>query len=327
MIIDSHAHLVPLPLIDAIRSDQSAFPSVTVTEVGDSVAFSFCGGKQTRPVSAGLTDIAARLSWMDEQRIDRQVVGGWVDMFGNELPPDEGAAWCRLINTAMSNAAAAEPRFIPLAALPIQDGRLAADVLREAHDMGFKGAMIGTQPHGVGGVLDDPALEPLWETASALGTILFIHPVFESGDVRNAEYGMPNAVGRVTDTLIAVSRLIYAGHVLRYAGVKIVIGIGGAALPFISGRLQRNYDLHRDTLADPHASLARLYYDTVVHDPRVLRFVADMAGTDRLMMGSDKPFPIGDPTPMKIVEDAGFSKAEMSSMNGGLAQRLFGQPG
>jgi len=323
MIIDSHAHLAPPNLIEAIREQHSAFPSIQLTEANDSLAFSFCGGKQTRPISPGLHDIPARLAWMDEQGIDRQVVGGWLDMFGNELPISEGVEWSRLINTALWQASQTEQRLVPLAALPMQDGAKAAEVLREAHGMGFKGAMIGTQPKGVGGVLDDPALDPFWQTADELGTVLFIHPVFESGDPRNADYGMPNAVGRVTDTLISISRLIYSGHVLRYSNVKIVIGIGGAALPFIVGRLRRNYSLHSDTLADPDASLAQLYYDTVVHDPRILRFVADMIGAERIMMGSDKPFPIGDFSPMQVVHDAGFSEAEQRSMNGGLAQRLF----
>ena len=323
MIIDSHAHLAPPNLIDTILERPNDFPSVSVEETGGSISFSFCEGKRTRPISPGLKDIPARLAWMDEQGIDRQVVGGWLDMFGNELPIAEGAAWSRMINETLWQASQAENRLVPLAALPMQDGAEAAKVLREAHSIGFTGAMIGTQPKGVGGVLDDPSLEPFWQAADELGTILFIHPVFESGDARNADYGMPNAVGRVTDTLIAISRIIYSGHVLKYANVKTVIGIGGAALPFIAGRLRRNYSLHKDELADPDASLAQLYYDTVVHEPKVLRFVADMVGADRLMMGSDKPFPIGDFSPMQIIKDAGFSDAEAHSMNTGLAQRLF----
>ena len=95
---------------------------------------------------------------MDEQKIERQVVGGWLDMFGNELPAEEGAAWSRLINTHLAQTAMREPRFVPLATVPLQDGARAAEVLREAHEAGFKGAMIGTQPKGKGGVLDDPAL-------------------------------------------------------------------------------------------------------------------------------------------------------------------------
>jgi aminocarboxymuconate-semialdehyde decarboxylase len=323
MIIDCHAHLVPPSLLEAIRADAGKFPSVRLIEDGASLGFAFAGGKPTRPVSKPLSDIAARLKWMDEQKIERQIVGGWLDMFGNELPAEEGAAWARLANAHLAAAAKAEPRFIPLASVPLQDGRLAAEVLREAHAAGFRGAMIGTQPKGKGGVLDDPTLTPFWEAADELGAAVFIHPVFESGDDRVHDYGMANAVGRITDTLIALSRLIYAGHVTRYSRAKIVAGIGGAALPYIVGRLRRNYALDK-TLGDPDAALAALYYDTIVQDPRTLRYLADMVGAERIMMGSDMPFPIGDLAPLRIVEETAFSDAERASINGGLAQRLFG---
>jgi aminocarboxymuconate-semialdehyde decarboxylase len=322
-LIDCHAHFVPPSLLDAVRREASTFPSLRLVEDGPGFGFSFRGGKPTRPVSKPLSDLTARLKWMDEQKVDRQVVGGWLDMFGYELPAQEGARWSRLANAHLLAAAKAEPRLIPLATVPLQDGALAAQVLREAHAAGFTGAMIGTQPKGVGGVLDDPALEPFWRAADELGSVLFIHPVFESGDNRVHDYGMANAVGRITDTLIAMSRIIYSGHLLRYANAKVVAGIGGAALPYVVGRLRRNYTLDRDKLGDPDASLAALYYDTLVHDPKVLRFLADQVGTARIMLGSDMPFPIGDMVPAKVVAEAGFSASEAAAMTGGLAQRLF----
>jgi aminocarboxymuconate-semialdehyde decarboxylase len=156
MIIDTHAHLVPSSLLEAIRKDAASFPSLRLVDAGGGTGFSFAGGKPTRPVSKPLMDGAARLKWMDEQGIDRQVVGGWLDMFGNDLPAEEGTRWARLANQHMAAATKAEPRFIPLAMVPLQDGAKAAEVLREAHGMGFRGAMIGTQPKGVGGVLDAP---------------------------------------------------------------------------------------------------------------------------------------------------------------------------
>lgn len=323
MIIDCHAHLVPPSLLDAMRAQAAQFPSVRLIEDGGSLAFSFAGGKPTRPVSKGLSDIKARLSWMDEQTIDRQINGSWLDMFGYDIPAAEGGRWSRLINEHLARAAKAEPRLIALATVPLQDGALAAEVLREAHGNGFKGVMIGTQPKGVGGVLDDPSLAPFWKAADDLGSLVFIHPVFECGDDRVHDYGMANAVGRVTDTLIAVSRLIYAGHVARYANARIVVGIGGAALPYIVGRLRRNFAISKDKLGDPDAALAGLYYDTILQDRRALRYLAEVVGADRIMMGSDMPFPIGDLAPLKIVADAGFSEAERATINGGLAARLL----
>ena len=324
MIIDCHAHLVPPSLLDAIRLQAAEFPSVRLIEEGGSLGFSFAGGKPTRPVSKPLGDLPARLKWMDEQNIERQVVGGWLDMFGYEIPAQEGVEWSRLINQHLAQAAKIEPRFAPLATVPLQDGARAAEVLREAHGLGFKGAMIGTQPKGKGGVLDDPTLVPFWETANALGSVIFIHPVFESGDDRVHDYGMANAVGRITDTLIAMSRLIYAGHVTRYSNVKIVAGIGGAALPYVIGRLRRNYSLDKDKLGDPDAALAAMYYDTIVQDTRALRYLADVVGAGRIMTGSDMPFPIGDLAPLKIVQETSFTDSERAAINGGLAKKLFG---
>ena len=92
----------------------------------------------------------------------------------------------------------------------------------------------------------------------------------------------------------------------------------------VIGRLRRNYMLDKDKLGDPDAALAAMYYDTIVQDTRSLRYLADIVGADRIMMGSDMPFPIGDLAPLKIVRETSFTGAERESINGGLAQKLFG---
>jgi aminocarboxymuconate-semialdehyde decarboxylase len=126
MIIDCHAHLVPPALLDAIRGARADFPSIGVIEEGGSLAFSFSGHKPTRPVSKPLSDVGARLAWMDRNGIDRQVVGGWLDMFGYEIPAHEGAAWSRLINRELMALAAAEPRTGDGAAAKRNAGRAGA---------------------------------------------------------------------------------------------------------------------------------------------------------------------------------------------------------
>jgi aminocarboxymuconate-semialdehyde decarboxylase len=323
MIIDCHAHLVPPDLLTAVRNDAARFPNVRQIEHGGSVAFAFAGGKPTRPVSKPLSDIPARLAWMSRQGIDRQVVGGWVDMFGYELPGTEAEAWTRLANDCLLAATRSEPHFVPLATVPLGDGARAANVLKAAMAAGFPGAMIGTLPHGVGSTLDHADLDPFWQTADETGAIIHIHPSFDAGDVRVNDFGLANGLGRITDAVVAVARLICAGHVTKYKNAKIFAPMGAAALPFVLGRLKRNAQI-TPGLGDPDESLAHIYTDTILHDTRVLKFVVEIMGTDRLMMGSDMPFPIGDTEPMKIIVEAGLSKTQTDSINGGLAARLFG---
>jgi aminocarboxymuconate-semialdehyde decarboxylase len=322
MIVDSHAHLVPPDLLTAIRKDAAKFPNVKQTETDHGVALSFAGGKPIRPVSKPLSDIAARLAWMDKNGIDKQITGGWVDMFGYELPGAEGEAWATLTNDALMAAAKAQPRFVPLATVPLGDGARAASVLKAAMKAGFPGAMIGTLPRGVGSVLDAADLDAFWQAADETGAFIHIHPSFDAGDVRVNDFGLANGLGRVTDAVIAIARLISAGHVAKYKNVKFFAPIGGAALPFVLGRLKKNHSI-TPGIGDPVAGLAALYTDTIVHDVRILKFVVEILGTDKLMMGSDMPFPIGDHEPTKIVAAAGLSAAQTASINGGLAQKLL----
>jgi aminocarboxymuconate-semialdehyde decarboxylase len=322
MIIDCHAHLVPPELLAAIRKDAAKFPHARLIEDGGSLAFSFAGAKPTRPVSKPLSDIAARVAWMAKQGIDKQVVGGWVDMFGYELPGAEGEAWSRLTNDCLMAAAKAEPRFVPLATVPLGDGARAASVLKAAIAAGFAGVMIGTLPRGVGSTLDHADLDPFWQAADETGALIHIHPSFDAGDVRVNDFGLANGLGRITDTAVAVARLISAGHVAKYKNMKFFAPMGAAALPFVLGRLKLNHAL-TPGIGDPVAALAAIYTDTILHDARVLKFVIEMMGAERIMMGSDMPFPIGDTEPAKIVAAAGLTPAQTASITGGLAARLF----
>jgi len=260
---------------------------------------------------------------MDKNGIDHQLVGGWLDSFGYELAAGEGLAWSRFINACMREALAGETRFTPLATVPLQDGNMAAEVLGEALEAGFGGVMIGTLPKGMGGVLDDPQLDPFWEAASKLQAAVFLHPMFLCGEPRLADYDLVNAIGRVADTSIAVARLLFSGHLLRFPGMKLVISHGGAALPLVLGRLARNFTIAQGKYADPRKGFEALYFDSVVFDADALQFLAGKAGAARIMLGSDMPFPIGDMEPCKVVHAAGFAAAERASILGGNAQGVF----
>lgn len=323
MVIDIHAHCLPAELLEAARGEAKPFPNVELIERDGGTSLAFAGHPPTRPVNPKLRNHPPRLDFMREQGIDQQLPGGWLDAFGYELPPEEGADWSRFTNEHTLNACKSLPGVTPLATVPLQDGKLAAKVLREAVDAGMPGAMIGTQPFGNHGNLDDPMLDPFWEAAAELAVPIVVHPMFGSADARLNDFEMMNAVGRVSDVSIAIARLLFSGHLLRYPELVMVASTGGGALPYMLGRLARNHAAFPGRFADPEEGFSRLYFDSIVFHTDVLRYLADKVGVERVMLGSDYPFPIGDPNPRSVVETAGFTTAEVDLMLSGVARGLF----
>jgi aminocarboxymuconate-semialdehyde decarboxylase len=323
LVIDIHAHFTPKLAFERFDAHAAKFPGVKLMRDDKGIRLQFPGGEATRPISPKLSDLADRRAWMDKNGIDHQLVGGWVDSFGYELPAQQGIAWSRFINDCMWDELRDEPRFTPLATVPLQDGKLAAEVLAEALAKGFGGVMIGTLPQGNGGNLDDPALDPFWEAASKLGAAIYLHPMFLCGEPRLADYDLVNAIGRLADTSIAVSRLLFSGHLLKFPGMKFVLSHGGAALPYALGRLARNHQISQGKYADPRKGFEAMYYDSCVFDVDTLEYLAKKAGVDHVMLGSDMPFPIGDPEPKKAVEGAYFTDAQKQGILGGTAQSVF----
>ncbi|MBL6953664.1 MAG: amidohydrolase [Alphaproteobacteria bacterium] len=323
MIIDTHAHFTPQSMLGALKNKISQFPNVELLHQDDSYQLVFAGLAPTRPLSPKLRDTEMRLAWMDEQSIDAQIVGGWLDSFGYELPAEEGEAWSRFLNEFQMSGTDGLDRFTPLASVPLQDGKRAAKVLEEALAAGFKGVMIGTQSRGSEGNLDDADLDPFWEAADSLGATIYCHPIFGCGDPRLLDYDMINAVGRGSDTTTAVARMLFAGHFLKYPKMNFILSHGGGAIPYMLGRLARNHEIHPGKYADPVAGFKKLYFDSVLFAPNALDYLCSCCGHDKVMLGSDYPFPIGDSEPLKVVEAADLDESQKKMILGETAARLF----
>jgi aminocarboxymuconate-semialdehyde decarboxylase len=323
MVVDVHSHFTPRAIIEQLQRSPSSFPNIQLNELGqDRFGFVFPDSPPTRPMPPRLWAIDAALTWLDDQGIDCHIVGPWSDLFGYTLPPDEAAAWCRFMNEAMMEALSGQPRFVPLAVVPIQSGRHAARELEAAHTMGYRGLTIGT--FAPGRDLDHPDLQPLWSVAARLRMPIVLHPLYLSAEERLARYDLPNAIGRLNDTAIAVSHLLYAGVLTENSDLRMVVVHGGGGVPYAIGRLARNFEVYRDELADPRTGFARLYFDSVVYDPAPLRYLVEVAGADHVVLGSDYPFPVMDPRPQVVVRAAGFDASTVEAILDANARRLFG---
>ncbi len=318
--VDSHAHMVPAALVDDLVAGRERFPDVIVRPHGDSHVVSFAGGEPTRPIASGLTDCGARHDWLAGQGIDMQVAGGWLDMFGYQLDPDQGRDWARTVSAHLG--ALADSRTVPLATIPLQAPEYAATMLAEHRAAGFAGVMIGTRAGDR--ELDDPAYTSLWEAAHETGAAVFLHPGFGGANPRYADFGLINGLARLEDTTVCIARLLYRGIPARYPGMRLVVAHAGAAIPYALGRLARNYTITGGELADPVESFAHLYFDSVVFDPDALRLLLAKAGAERVLLGSDYPFPIGDLTPTAVVDSVASAPADRDAVLGRNAANVFG---
>ncbi|MCL5677052.1 MAG: amidohydrolase family protein [Firmicutes bacterium] len=327
MVIDMHAHYVPPEIIKALEEHPERYPNVKLTRTPEGGAkFQFPQTAPTRPVMPMLLDLEKRRAWMTQNRVDFQFLAGWLDIFGYTLSGEEATRWSRLLNESTAAAVAGEPaRFAGLATVPLQDGEAAAEELRVAARLGLKGSMIGTWISGKD--LDDSSLEPFWSASAELNMPVAIHPVYAGGGERLNKYGMPNIVGRPFETVLAAANLIFGGVLERHPGLKVILVHGGGYLPYQIGRLQRGYEVdgaaRSKTKLEPVDAARALYYDHIVFHPRALRFLCDLVGADKVLLGSDYPFSIGDLNPLKVVDEALLTAAEAGGIRAENTRRIY----
>lgn len=319
--VDAHAHAVPGGLLGELASGAEKFPNVTIEAHEGGYVMSFAGTAPTRPVASGLTDAGRRESWLRQQRIGHQVIGGWLDVFGYQLPAREGAAWAELLSERLAELADADSKLTALGTVPLQDPPRAAEALRGLRKRGLPGVMIATRAGDR--ELDDPAFTPFWEAADDTRAVIYLHPGFGGAGPRYAPFGLLNGLARIEDSTVAVARLLYAGIPSRYPRARLIVAHGGGAIPYVLGRLARNYAISGGAFADPVEGFSHLFFDTVVFDPPALRLLLARAGADRVVLGSDYPFPIGDLEPRRVIEASGLPGGEEALILSQTAARLF----
>jgi aminocarboxymuconate-semialdehyde decarboxylase len=246
---------------------------------------------------------------MDDNEIEIQVLSAWMDFSAYVLDPTDGAWLASSLNELTAEAIAPYgDRFRAMAAVPLQEPDLAAAELRRAMtDFGMIGVEIATSV--VDDELDEERFDPFWTAAADLGVLVLIHPYASIGAERLERYFFSNVVGNPAEETVAAAHLIFGGVLERHPGLRVCLTHGGGFLPYQIGRQDRGYVARPDVTAvrltaAPSSFLRRFYYDTIVHSPEALQFLVDRVGSDRVLLGSDYPFPMGDPKPVETVTHA-----------------------
>lgn len=320
--VDVHVHMVPRSLVD--RAARGEFPGVEVVRDGSSPVLRFPRMAPAPPVPETMLSTRALARAADGQHVATQLLAPWTDLFGYTLPEREAATWSRAYNEALAEDCAGSPRQLPMATIPLSYPRRAVEELAAARDLGCHGAIVGTDVPGLH--LGSPELEPVWEAAADLGMPVLLHPTHLQlpRDLEGA--GLKNAVGRAGPTAVALARLLYSGALLRHPSLTVVACHGGGAFAAVAPRIVRNHDLGwSGSDSDVRESIARLHFDSVVLDARLLRYLVSVYGADRFLLGSDLPFPWED-DPLGTVAAAGLPPEEQDAVVGANARRLYGLP-
>jgi len=280
---------------------------------------------ERRPRMAGFEH---RFADMEAMGLDMQLVSPAPPQCYYGVPAEIGARAARLINDGIAEYIGKYPdRLAALGSVPMQDGEAAAAELDYAvKTLGFKGVEILTNV--AGRELSDPAFVPFWAKAEELGAWVFIHPSgFTHGD-RLGRFYFSNVIGNPLETALALHYLIFDGVLERHPRLKIMAAHGGGFLGAYHGRIDHAWgarsDSHGALPQPPSTYLKRIHFDTVVFTPEQLRALITAYGADRIMIGTDYPFDMGEYDPIGHLAEAGLGVEDMAAIAGGNARRLFG---
>lgn len=302
-VVDVHAHAVPLELLTAMRRHGG---SADLPALEDDHRIRF-GPRHTAPVPAGLSDVPARLSEMDRMGVDLQVLSPWMELSPDELEPAAAASFLRRVNDDVANVMSQRPdRFRALALLDRRHpAEAATELVRTARLDGFVGVELAAG--GPGPDLHDEAWNPVWEAASQWGSLVLLHPWRAGSPAGLSEPALGDIVDNPAQSTAVVGAMILRGVFERFPYLRVCVVHGGGFLPYQAGRLDAiarlRADWH-DGRIRPSTVLRRLYYDSLTHSSDALSWLVDFAGSDHVMLGSDFPFPTGDPNAVAAVRDA-----------------------
>jgi aminocarboxymuconate-semialdehyde decarboxylase len=332
--IDIHTHILPREWPDL--REKYGYGGFVSLEHQDSASGTGCAhmlkdGKFFREVQANCWDPGTRLDDCNHTDVDVQVLSTVPIMFSYWAKPKDTLDLSKFLNDHIAATAATNPkRFVALGTVPMQAPDLAVQELeRCVKELGMPGVQIGS--HVNGDNLDSPNLFPIFEAAADLGAAVFVHPWDMLAKERMPKYWLPWLVGMPAETCLAITSMIFGGVFERLPNLRVAFAHGGGSFPFTVGRIQHGFDVRPDLCAvdndvNPRDYLGRFWLDSLVHDADALKYMIELIGPERIALGSDYPFPLGEHHPGKLIESIDLPAETRDLLLHGSALEWLGLP-
>src|SRR5262245_9200660 len=328
--IDLHTHILPAVWPD-LRERYGYGGFVRIEHHRAGAARLLLDGALFREIPDTCFDAERRLQECDRHGVGVQVLSTVPVMFCYWARPKDALDLARILNDHIAATVLAHPkRFIGLGTLPMQDPDLATcELERCVRELGLAGVQTGT--HANGWNLDHKALFPVFRRAEELGAAVFVHPWDMMAAERMPKYWLPWLVGMPAELSLAICCLIFGGVLERLPRLRIGFAHGGGACPGTFGRIEHGFQARPDlcaidTKAAPRAYLGKFYVDALVHDAEALRYLLKLVGPERIALGTDYPFPLGEAVPGSLIEALdGLTPAQRDRLLAGTALEFLGR--
>lgn len=303
-VMDLHAHWFPQPWVDLLVKEGAA-NGAKMTKTGKGHwQFDTSGVPLKSIFRPDMIDPDIMLKSMNGCRVDTRAMSLTNPMV-YWAPPAFGLKLAQAYNDACADLHRAHPdRFLGTIMLPLQAPDLAVKELERAAKLpGMKAVYMAM--HVGGRNIDDKPLWPVYERAQALDLPLCLHPVNPFGAERMREYHLRNLCGNPMEAGLAAASLIFGGVLDAFPKLEVMLPHSGGPFPWLIGRFDRGVEVRKELkhMQQPaSAYLRRFHYDTVCHEPRIIRFLIDLVGADRIVVGSDYNFDMGCEQPVDFVE-------------------------
>lgn len=315
--IDIHTHIIPEHLPDwAARFGYGSFIRLE-HQLGScpSCAHMMQGDTLFRRINANCWDDHERISDCDRDGVRMQVLSTIPVMFHYWARPQDALDTSRYLNDHIAQTVGRHPhRFVGLGTVPLQDPQLAIQEMeRCVKELGLAGIEIGSHVNEWN--LSEPELLPFFEEAERIGAALFVHPWEMMGHDKMRRYWLPWLVGMPAETSLAICSMLFAGVFEKFPRLRVAFAHGGGSFPATFGRIERGFEVRPDLVAidnptSPRHYLGRFWLDSLVHDPEMLDYIARLIGHNKICVGSDYPFPLGESIPGGIVGEMHWTDAE-----------------
>jgi aminocarboxymuconate-semialdehyde decarboxylase len=326
-VIDIHNHFFPQFWPDlAARYGTPNWPWIKHAEAGK--ADIMVGDKFFRKIYSACWDPEVRLQEMDRDSVDLQVMSATPVLFAYDRSIEQALDCARLFNdAALELCARGKGRLKSLCQVPLQDPDAACKELSRCMRDGHLGVQIGN--HVGGKNLDDPGIVTFLHHCANEGAAVLVHPWEMFGQDRMPKYMMPWTVGMPAETQLSVVALILSGAFDRLPrNLRICFAHGGGSFAFLLGRLENAWHhhpvAHGECEHPPSHYLNRFSVDSAVFDKRTLQFLVETMGADRVMLGSDYPFPLGEERVGLLIRQCDLPEDAKAKLLGGNAATFLG---